>query len=359
MPRNLKGIPLEWDPTRIALWTPPSLCKSLLGIHCETEKMYINLSDGVNRDETAIVFKEGFDANFDEIDAPYLSGSTVILSSFSADGKANAINYMPALNTISQVKLNVNAAASGALTLNFSNIATFAGFKVTLQDTYLNTLTDVKANPVYGFSIDRTIASSFGANRFVLLFEGTLPLQINLAAFTAAQQNTGVLLNWATATEQSSTRIEIERSANNTTFTKIGEKAGAGTTTAATVYSFTDTAPLNGLNYYRLKQVYADGTFSYSEIKSVTYTKPGYTPPKITFKLYPNPADHIIHIDVTGIRSKLIIYDLFGRIVKTNSYEIGEQVKMDITALRTGVYFAELKDLSTNRPTDIIIFFKK
>ncbi|RZL15075.1 MAG: T9SS type A sorting domain-containing protein [Pedobacter sp.] len=114
-----------------------------------------------------------------------------------------------------------------------------------------------------------------------------------------------------------------------------------------------------GSNFYRLKQVYSDGTFSYSEVKSVVYTKPGYTLPKITFKLYPNPAESVLNVDVTGIRSKLIIYDLFGRPVRSQTYDLNEAVTMNITDLRTGVYFAEVKDLSTNRPTDITIFFKK
>ncbi|RZL18059.1 MAG: hypothetical protein EOO89_05930, partial [Pedobacter sp.] len=187
-------------------------------------QLYFNLTDNLNRDEAAIVFMDGFDANFDENDAPYLSGSTVILSSFSADGKANAINYMPALSNVPEMRINVNAVTSGPLTLTFTTIEALVGFKATLKDNYLNTLTDLKANPAYHFSIDKTIPSSFGANRFVLLFEKIEPLQINLEAFTLTKQNTSVSLAWVTANEQNSAKIEIERSSDGATFVKIGEK---------------------------------------------------------------------------------------------------------------------------------------
>jgi hypothetical protein len=91
------------------------------------------------------------------------------------------------------------------------------------------------------------------------------PLPVVLTSFTGQASSTGNILRWTTASETSSDYFEVERSTNGEEFTKIGQLAAAGTTTATHSYLFTDAAA-TATSYYRLRQVDFDGTASYSPV---------------------------------------------------------------------------------------------
>jgi uncharacterized repeat protein (TIGR03803 family) len=115
-----------------------------------------------------------------------------------------------------------------------------------------------------------------------------IPLPVQWLTFTAQKKQQTVLLNWQTAQEQNSDRFEIERSANGISFNKIGSVTAAGNTTNVSDYSFTDYHPLNGTNFYRLKQIDIDGKFTYSRTVSVDFGDIA------RISVFPNPAsDHL------------------------------------------------------------------
>ncbi|MFT4854919.1 MAG: hypothetical protein ACI9UV_000618 [Algoriphagus sp.] len=79
-------------------------------------------------------------------------------------------------------------------------------------------------------------------------------------------------LKWATAKEWENDRFEVERSVNNvTTWGKIAVIEGAGYSDGPIEYELQDlNLPLAGGNiFYRLKQIDFDGTFAYSDTKSI------------------------------------------------------------------------------------------
>ena len=106
---------------------------------------------------------------------------------------------------------------------------------------------------------------------------GSNPLPVKLIAFTAKITDNNVALQWTTATERNNDHFDIERSFDGNTFTKVGEVAGAGNSTAIRNYFFTDYVAemkLQGAVYYRLKQVDNNGTETYSNIQLVNFLKP-------------------------------------------------------------------------------------
>ncbi|MBX2965512.1 MAG: hypothetical protein KF845_05145 [Cyclobacteriaceae bacterium] len=110
------------------------------------------------------------------------------------------------------------------------------------------------------------------------------PLPVELEWFRASiTPETSVLLEWRTASELNNEAFEVERSKDGFEFTSIARINGAGTTSQKTDYSMLDEQPLQGLSYYRLKQIDFDGTFTYSILRSV---RRGDDP----FIVYPNPA---------------------------------------------------------------------
>ena len=95
-----------------------------------------------------------------------------------------------------------------------------------------------------------------------------LVVPVELVSFTIdiSQNESSVILNWETASEQNNRGFEIERSFNED-WASIGFVEGHGTTTEKSYYQFNDDFGNNeftGTALYRLKQIDYDGTFAYS-----------------------------------------------------------------------------------------------
>lgn len=94
----------------------------------------------------------------------------------------------------------------------------------------------------------------------------TTPLPIELISFNGEHSGNNNLLKWITATEINNDYFTLERSPDGIAFTGIAYTDGAGNSLQTNSYSYTDTHPENGANYYRLKQTDFNGSFSYSSI---------------------------------------------------------------------------------------------
>lgn len=66
-------------------------------------------------------------------------------------------------------------------------------------------------------------------------------------------------------------------------------------------------------------------------------------------KLYPNPASSNIHLTTEGLfesSTKITVYDLLGKIypLKTSSLNASQQLELDVTSLKQGVYFIKVEN---------------
>jgi hypothetical protein len=163
-----------------------------------------------------------------------------------------------------------------------------------------NTLSGTEANLVSQFTFDQgvpdmdntgmltafdNVASNNGtlanfqlsgtASNFNLhtLTDVIVPLPITLTKFTAQRSGSEGLLNWQTAQEENSRDFTVERSTDGKTYTSIGVVAAAGKSTAPRNYTFTDLAPVNSVNYYRLKQSDLDDKYTYSPIRTLNFSE--------------------------------------------------------------------------------------
>ncbi len=73
-----------------------------------------------------------------------------------------------------------------------------------------------------------------------------------------------------------------------------------------------------------------------------------------TFALYPNPTTGNLQIESTQTISKVIVYNLIGQQVKTFEMQ-ADQNSIDISNLKTGSYFVNLKSTSGNTYTKLIV----
>ncbi|MET4075314.1 T9SS type A sorting domain-containing protein [Hymenobacter sp. UYCo722] len=171
---------------------------------------------------------------------------------------------------------------------------------------------------------------------------GAQPLPVELTAFTAEAQGQAARLSWSTASEKNSAHFEVERSANGTTFQRLGDVAAAGTSTAARSYSYLDreAAQTATLVYYRLKQVDLDGTFSYSPVRTVAFA-----PTAPAFAVYPNPASARTTLDLTRLPAgsyRVSVLDGTGRLVRQLDLSGGLTSTLDLADLAIGTYLVRL-----------------
>ena len=168
---------------------------------------------------------------------------------------------------------------------------------------------------------------------------GDRPLPVELTAFAATAKNLDALLTWSTASEKNNDHFSVERSLNGTDFVKIDEVKGQGTSTSATDYALTDAgigAKASSLVYYRLKQVDADGTSSYSPVRSVRF---GKVVPAIA--LFPNPATTATNLDLTALPAgsyQVSVLDATGRVVLTTTLDAGLAHALPLNTIASGSY---------------------
>ena len=130
-----------------------------------------------------------------------------------------------------------------------------------------------------------------------------VPLPIELVDFSAVAKKESVYLNWETLSEVDFDGFEIQRSVDGKQFEKLSWEAAKG----IGHYFYTDEVPpLNTKLYYRLKSVDLDGSFDYSDIKSV------YIGKNISeIMISPNPVRSSMTLSFNSNYNKSAIVELF------------------------------------------------
>jgi hypothetical protein len=77
-------------------------------------------------------------------------------------------------------------------------------------------------------------------------------------------------LSWTTDAESGMSKYDVQRSSDGRNFSNI-QSVQSRNTVSRTSYSATDSRPLNGIGYYRLKMVEIDGSATYSKIVTVQF----------------------------------------------------------------------------------------
>lgn len=104
-----------------------------------------------------------------------------------------------------------------------------------------------------------------------VLVKKTSFLPVDLLSFSTLCSNRNVTVKWSTATETNNDFFTVEKSPDGVNFVPAGFVKGAGNSSTVLHYSFTDTDPLQGTSYYRLRQTDFNGmtqVFSSASISS-------------------------------------------------------------------------------------------
>ena len=260
---------------------------------------------------------------------------------------------------IMALSANGHQAGTGILWVNYplgnANINTVSGV---LRAFNANNLTEIWNS---GQNANRDSLGSFAkfvsptvVNGMVYMatFSGTvnvygllITLPVVYEDFTASRQNSTVLLQWTTSNETNNDHFDVMRSTDGSHFTAIGTVEGWGTTNVAQDYSFVDPSPVNGTNFYQLRQVDFDGKATYSRIVTVTMD----LNTNIYFQVYPNPAHDHVTIGCNGLKTGdrigLQMFNSGGTLIYSGSVILGGDNKININRSRsmyTGMYFIRL-----------------
>ena len=167
---------------------------------------------------------------------------------------------------------------------------------------------------------------------------GALPVTFGL--FTAQKQDKTVKLNWTTEQEFNSSHFIIERSADGRSWQSIGNIAAAGYSSNHLEYIAYDNLPLNGTNYYRIKEVDKDGRLQVSVVKTVRFDL-GYS-----ITIAPNPARDFITVTLDKINntaSTIQFFNASGNIVFTQKTNLSK-IDINTSAFARGLYFIKISN---------------
>ncbi len=186
-------------------------------------------------------------------------------------------------------------------------------------------------------------------------------LPVELSHFTVSQKDCNAVLNWLTLSEENNSHFVIEKSTDGNTFREIATITGQGTSSIAHSYLYEDKRLKSEKNYYRLKQIDFDGTYSYSEVVLLKIKEDSYClNPLGAAIIFPNPTTDIIrfeiNLDETIGQTEFTITNLLGQelwkekiLLSAGSNSHG----FDLSIYPPGIYY-----LTTNSGNNQINSFK-
>jgi hypothetical protein len=141
------------------------------------------------------------------------------------------------------------------------------------------------------------------------------PLPIAVNYLNGYKQGSKHLLNWkVTCAGTPRVTMQLERSKDSRNFTGINT-TNADAARCAMPFDYTDATPLPGMNYYRLKNIGADGHVSYSTTIALLNAVKGFD-----MSISPNPVvGDEFKLNVASAqpgKMYISIYDMQGRLVK-------------------------------------------
>jgi hypothetical protein len=174
----------------------------------------------------------------------------------------------------------------------------------------------------------------------LLISAGDAALPVRFGSFNVREKENAVILDWTTLQEQNASAFVIERSSDGISYMSIGSVNATGNTMAVSKYSFTDYSPVNGNNFYRIRQIDADNRFLYSEVKRIVIN---YALNRVA--VVQNPVQDQLRLQFNLVSGETLLVQLkntTGQLVMSrniNSAAGRSIVDLDVASIRSGLYY--------------------
>lgn len=177
-----------------------------------------------------------------------------------------------------------------------------------------------------------------GPKAEIIVEVGTCNLPVTLVSLNAVAGDQGVIVNWVTTEEINTAYFDIERSLDpREGFKKIGTTSAKGVFEGGK-YSFQDITTAKGqTNYYRLKMVDLDKSYTYSQIINAELSG------EVDAQVYPNPVADELSVSSSSAIASLEIINLSGQSVSQNNFG-GNKTKeiIKVNTLMPGTYLVKI-----------------
>jgi len=271
-----------------------------------------SLTDGI-----LAQFKNGYCDCVDNIDAPKFSNIDEMFS-LSRDGKRVCIERRSDITKADTLFLTLQNMVQRSYRFNFATtLADHPGIGAHIEDSYtgLKTVLNMNSTKTLDFTIDSSAASRV-SNRFMVVF-GAVNISPVYTYITAHKEGNTIPVQWSVSNDTSMTEYALQRSTDGINYTTIY------TTTAqhnGNGYSWIDTDPSAGTNYYRVLSTDILNEQSYSQVVTVGITS--LSPSGIT--VYPNPIQNdriglAMNNSAAGTYHYVLLNDL-GQQIQTGSF---------------------------------------
>jgi len=270
-----------------------------------------------------------------------------ILSNFVLSRSATAL-HTPANIYISRVYRfsNTSNPFSGSIQIDYTDGAELNGIPETALTLNIHNGTHWSAYPASNRDASENYVLTNGLSGITLneltLADQSAPLPLTWLSFTATvQNNSQSLLQWATANEQKTQDFYIEHSIDGINWDTIDSLPAAGNSNSTRLYNYVHTNPVNGLNYYRIKQTDIDSRYSYSPIRTLSFTRAPQP-----FSILGNPVTNDVLTIQVNMATSLAFYTADGKLLWQRQVNAGTR-SIDVSSYPKGIYL--LKTITTTQ----------
>lgn len=177
------------------------------------------------------------------------------------------------------------------------------------------------------------------------------PLPVELILFDAKSEVSITSLTWATSKETNSKYFEIQHGTNGKFWTGIGKVTSSGESKVKSDYKFVHESPVAGTNYYRLKMVDKDETFSYSRIQKAHFENIQQ------ISVFPNPvSDALLLKDPSNTFKSADIINRKGDIVYSGKSFPASGI--DVKLFEAGLYVVRILHRNNKETSHKIVIDK-
>ena len=187
-----------------------------------------------------------------------------------------------------------------------------------------------------------------------------VPLPVIVNYLTGRRQGSNHLLNWkVTCTSSPHATMVLERSGDAQNYTAINSIT-ADAARCNQPFDYTDIQPLNGMNYYRLKIIDADGKITFSNSIALINGSKGFA----LMNIAPNPVTgnsfKLNTASATKTKMQLVISDMQGRMLNRQTIPLiagFNSIDINVSTLSPGTY--NIYGITADEKSGLIRFVKQ